>query len=76
MSSGGPFSKPRQPSMPDIPPPAPPPDFPTPGDKANLEQRKLQEQRALAAMKGRQSTILTSGDLGTPALATRPVLGS
>jgi len=62
----------KTPKVPELPKPEPTPPLPAPvreGERER-EQERTRRAKALLAMKGRESTVLTAGKaLGTPALA-------
>lgn len=63
-------------TAPDLPDPTPAPLAPTMADPAVAEAQR--KEREVALRRGRQSTIATSGqgDLSTPHLARRKLLGA
>lgn len=59
-----------------VPPATPAPTYQYPTDTTALEAEKNKQQKALMAMQGRQSTILTDESLTAPDVTKRQLLGA
>lgn len=60
-----------------VPMPHPPPPVPSVAeDEATIAAEKVKMMRTMAALRGRQSTILTGGQLGLANIDRRVALGA